>query len=330
MIAQTTSSVNAPSQAFNLVGPIQNFTLAAGGILSGGTITVNGVTVQIPTNTVVTMPTGFLTVNQIFRGTTQGAVPAVNSGLALNDPAAVRRPGGFQVEIVGNTMESGSTRNYYAGLVRISPDALQTSDGFIRKIDYVAGELCVGANATPLLAAPCPATDTKVRLNDPTGKFGLLQASPDRRFTVDTENATVTANTGYPMCIPRVAPPTVDANCPIGNRPVNLLVQFVTTFAMNGLDYPGAGIQPFIRSCNNIPNIGGSPTTATRCAPTKQAPLVVGDYISFQGILTSNVPGSFVSAFSIVANVGIFTQKYAENIAAPVSTSEHRRNYVKF
>lgn len=63
-VAQTTSSVLNPNQGFTLVGPIQNFRLTTpGNVLSGGTITVNGVTVKIPANIVVTMPTSFLTAN---------------------------------------------------------------------------------------------------------------------------------------------------------------------------------------------------------------------------------------------------------------------------
>ena len=271
------------------------------------------------------MPTSFLTVNQIFRGTTQGAVPAATSGLALNDP--VRRPGAFNAEIHGNMIidpAAPGTRTYYAGLISIAPDALQTSDGFIRNINYATGELCIGGDPTP--AAACPATDTRVRLNDPNAKYGIAQVSPDKRFAVDEGNATVTSNTGYPMCIPRVAPPAVDTLCPIGNRPINLGNQYLSTFVMNGTANYTAGAvpkaQPAVTSCWNVPALGtitslAQATALNRCVPTLQAPLVVGDYITFQGILTSNVPGVYVSAYSLIANVGIFTEKYANNPTGP-------------
>ena len=44
-----------------------------------------------------------------------------------------------------------------------------------------------------------------VQINDPIGRFskGL---SPDHRFTIDEDNATIRAVTGFPMCLPRTDP----------------------------------------------------------------------------------------------------------------------------
>jgi hypothetical protein len=71
-----------------------------------------------------------------------------------------------------------------------------------------------------------------VQLNDPkipglhdsagadTGRFSNGQ-SPDNRFSVDQDNPTVHAATGYPMCIPRTDPTVKDDPlCPQKNRPL--------------------------------------------------------------------------------------------------------------
>ena len=103
--AQGTLAQIAANQPFSIIGPIESFTLTTpGNILSGGTMKVNNITVTIPTNTIIVFPTGYWTVNQVFRGPTQSAAPATASGLALNDPIAVRRPGAFEAEIQGNTV----------------------------------------------------------------------------------------------------------------------------------------------------------------------------------------------------------------------------------
>ena len=273
---------------FDITGAIQSLTaLSSGNLYSGGTIVVNGITVIIPANLVVTLPAAYKTVGQLF---IDSPVPN-QSGLALNDtPPPIAA---YEAGIAGNIVNGV----YLAGLVSIAPQSLNTANGFIRSINYASGEMCVGS--TP---GTCGASDARVMINDPDGRYGLAngvggKASPDKRFGVDSDNPTVHAASGYPMCLPRVAPPAVDAECPMSNRPTVSPNVFATTFVMdsNFLIPP----PPFVGGAVAPCGLG--------CDVNKQAPLVVGDYIAYSGILVRDNLGIYVAAYSIEANVGIFT-----------------------
>jgi hypothetical protein len=45
---------------------------------------------------------------------------------------------------------------------------------------------------------------------------------------------------------------------------------------------------------------------------TEQAPFVVGDYINYQGTLANDATGLYISAHTVVANVGIYTQPFTD------------------
>ena len=154
------------------------------------------------------------------------------------------------------------------------------------------GPCCLRAHSTVLVHV----------VNDPDGRYGLAngvgsKASPDKRFGVDSDNPTIHAASGYPMCVPRVAPPAIDAECPMVNRPTVSPGVFATSFVMdsNFLIPP----PPFVG--------GAVAPCGAGCDVTKQAPLVVGDYIAFSGILARENIGLYVAAYSIEANVGIYT-----------------------
>lgn len=305
--------VNAQTvMPFQMVGHIQSFVLdptvgtgcPAANI--GARMTMNGISVVIPCYAVILMPAAYLTPKQLFD---KSPVPG-KSGLALNDKTAVDGPpyAAFEVAVDGNIVNG----EYRAGLVSISQQSLNMSTGFIRHIDYDTGELCVGALSTSV--ATCGPPDTRMRINDPSGRYGLSddppppapllkKRSPDERFSVDDENPTIHALTGYPMCVPRVAPPATDLLCPMANR---TNAAGLTTFVMTGPAItqglpPG---QPPINPC--------SPD----CDPKQQVPFIVGDYINFQGTLAKDVAGSpganparpfYISAHTVVANIGIYT-----------------------
>ena len=290
----------AQTVPFQIIGHIQSFTLTTpANVLSSATITVNGITVVIPTNTVVVMPAAYLTPRQIFTSAPPGT-PAGRSGLALDDRGTLADPplAAFEATLEGNIV--GGV--YIAGLVHISQQSLNNSAGFIRNITYTTAELCVGATPTPV--ATCVPPDTRVRINDPSQVYGANNTSPDPRFSVDPENPTIHAQTGYPMCVPNVAPPAIDANCPSANRPLTGSVA-LTTFVMSGPDIPSSALPPGqlpIVSCK-------SPLPA--CDPDKQAPFMVGDFITFSGTLFKDGNAThpfFVSAHTIEANVGIYTR----------------------
>ncbi|MBG6073953.1 MULTISPECIES: hypothetical protein [unclassified Polaromonas] len=272
---------------FDITGAIQSLTATnPNDPYSGGTIVVNGITVIIPANLVVTLPAAYKTVGQLFLDS-----PVAGSGLALNDP--VPPIAAYEASIAGNIVYG----EYRAGLVSIAPQSANTANGFIRSINYYTGVMCVGS--TP---GPCGASDARVMINDTDGRYGLAngmgsKASPDKRFGVDSDNPTIHAASGYPMCLPRVAPPAVDSECPMSNRLQVSPGVFGTTFVMDS--------NPLIPPS---PFVGGAVTPCPTCNATKQAPLVVGDYIAYSGILArDNWGGIYVAAYSIEANVGIFT-----------------------
>ena len=288
-------------------------TVAIAPVLAGARMVVSGITVTIPANTVVQMPAAYLTPQQIF-ALAQGVSKKYNeSGLALQDkfpPLAA-----FEVAIDGNIV--GGV--YIAGLVRISQQSLNNGAGYIHGInlssppDPRSGKLCVGA--TPL-AITCQPGDVVIRLNDPAlppsdpfpgdGRYGHRNPPPpaigaddpnsrfpDRRFTVDQGNPTVHALTGYPMCVPRSA---ADAECPSTNRPTLPFFVMDTVPLIPPVNFGS----PPIPICLPIPITG--------CDPNKQAPFIVGDYITYAGTLARDVDGPFVSVHTMVGNVGIYTK----------------------
>ena len=295
--------VNAQTATpFQILGHIQNFvldsTIGTGCPTQyvGATMTVNGIRVVIPCYTVIIMPAAYLTPMQLFDkapgaiGTPPGT-NRTNSELALDD--ATKPMAAFEVSVDGNIVGG----MYIAGQVHISQQSLNMSAGFIRLINYTTGELCVGGLST--LVTTCAPPDTRVRINDPNGRYGLTytpsKTSPDQRFAVDTDNPTIHALTGYPMCVPRVAPPASDLLCPIANRNK---AAGLTTFVMTGPTIT-VGLPP-----GHPPIVACAPD----CDPNQQVPFIVGDYINFQGTLAKDVQGLYVSAHTVVANIGAYTK----------------------
>ncbi|MEO5660935.1 MAG: hypothetical protein ABIQ90_14230 [Polaromonas sp.] len=271
---------------FDIIGAIQAFTVTGAGDFAGGTVTVNGITVLIPANLVVTLPAAYLTVGQLFA---QSPV-AGQSALALADlPAPLAA---YEVTISGNIVNGV----YTAGLVGIAQQSLNTGAGVIKAINYATGTLCVGS-----APGACLPTDARVVVNDPSGRFGLANGaggkpSPDARFSVDTDNPTIHAASGYPMCVPRVASPAIDPRCPSTNRPGAVGAK-LTSFVMSPTTLTTAAPFPTVV----IPACGAG------CNVGEQAPLVEGDVINYSGVLAKDALGTYMAAYSIEANVGIYT-----------------------
>jgi hypothetical protein len=272
---------------FTITGFIQKATLATtGDPFSGGTVTVNGVVVTIPRNTIAEMPALALTWGELFSQAPMPYTGSGQSGLALSDnPAPLAT---YEITVIGNRVIQLGVDKYIAGLVAISQQSVNTTQGYINSIDYVNGELWVGST----LAAK---TGARVRINDPVGRYGIAH-SPDVRFTADTQNPTISAQTGFPMCIPRTDPTVAnDALCPQRNRPVDPILNAYQT--MYTMPAPGAGLQ------------------ATDPDATQQTPFEVGDFITFMGTLvkdpscgaTVSNNCEYIAAHTIVANLGIFT-----------------------
>ncbi|HEX3481836.1 MAG TPA: hypothetical protein VHT91_42780 [Kofleriaceae bacterium] len=282
------------STQFDITGFLQEAHTA--GSDAPGSLRVNGQLVTIPVNTVVILPASALTWDELFTQAPQPYGPT-QTGLALFDTPAPLVTS--EIHVIGNRVTNAAGGDQYiAGLVYLAQQSLNAGAGFINFIDYDAGELRVGG----LLGDP--STGARVRINDPvpdgepTGRYskGL---SPDPRFSVDQDNPTIIAATGYPMCLPRVAPPApggaeTDPLCPQTNRPPDPAGNFAINFTML---MPAAG---------------------TLTDPRIQAPLEIGDYITYAGILVADTgaptagpwPGAattYISAYSIVDNTAIYT-----------------------
>ncbi len=357
---------------FDMTGFIQEATLDLKGEicrashprLAGGTVTLNGIKVVVPCNTILQMPAATMTWAELFR---RGAglapadvAPPGQTGLALADRigfpqgAQVRLdtpglltmnlpvPGSAQqaqranaplpsheIRVVGNVVRG----RYVAGLVFISQQQLNNGSGTISCIDYATGEIQVGGVPVDAASSACPAVVppgvARVFLNDATGRFGKRHAGTGRcgggancvehpgfdpRFTPDTENPTIVAATGFPMCVPRVDPFTqgVDPRCPQSNRP---LAPFCESMP------PESNIPPFPPQASGycrtfVMAKPGAPAPAGRTCPgpgcptdpTRQAPLQIGDQIAFKGTLKADSRGFYVSAHTLTANLGIYTQ----------------------
>jgi hypothetical protein len=284
-----------PKPSFSLLGYLQELDIDANDLsnpLASGTMVVNGIKVILPQNLLIKMPGQYLTVNDLFRGPRPTLPPPTGpvskpSGLALNDVPRPAIP--FEVQVSGNIVDG----HYRAGWVTITQQELNQGAGFIRAIDYAKGEMLVGPDTGVAVA--------RVRINDPVGRYGLANSAKaggtvmDDRFATDSGNAPVAAETGYPMCLPRVAPPAVDPKCPLKNRAPT----------------PNEGrftCGPVAFEFTAPPHWPANP--GQRCDPSLPAPLMLGDYITFNGMMTEDTPGSgsfFHAAHAVHAMAGIYT-----------------------
>jgi hypothetical protein len=259
----------------------------------GGSVTINNTKIAVPCNLVVQMPANTLTWADMVNG---------GPSLALKDSA---HPS-FEMRAVGNIVDG----KHIAGLMFASQQSTNTGSGIISKIDYATGDIHVDTGD--------PANPAIIEINDPNGRFGRKQ-SPDPRFSVDDQNPTIHAGTGYPMCVPRTNPATTDdALCPQVNRPKPAGAgRHCRNFTDAGVvPLPGAGdfTQPPAGQvyCGMfaMKSVTDATRTATDPDPRQQAPFEVGDHITWSGTLMKSAAGGadVISAHTVEANVGIYTQ----------------------
>ena len=102
------------------------------------------------------------------------------------------------LKVTGNVVNGKAI----AGLVQIGDYLLQFSSGTVESIDSAAGTMKIKGGPT-------------IRINDPNGVYSMgYTRSP--LYTADDENPSITAFSGFPMCIPRSSS---DPLCPSSNRP---------------------------------------------------------------------------------------------------------------
>jgi hypothetical protein len=312
---------------FDDVGILQNVTSDG----CGGTATLNGKTITVPCGMVIQMPANTLTWDEMVNG--KDANGTALPSLALDGSPAGVAPAfpAFELEAVGNILDTrdpltGNIINskHVAGLMYISQQSLNGASGVIKNIDYTTGRIEVDTG-NPLKPI------TVLEINDPNGRFGRVSpTTTDPRFSVDDENPTIHAGTGYPMCVPRTDPAAADdLLCPQKNRPKppcrNFSQAGVVPPVSGELGLPVVGqvycSQFVMKAVPNTPaNALFTPTASNQATAVtdsdvrEQAPFEVGDFISFSGTLMhdpvapTDPTKDFISAHTIEANIGIYTQ----------------------
>lgn len=312
--ALTVYNGNVPA-GFEVSGIIQSATLKTpGDPNSGGTLTINGQVMIVPDNSVIQMPAAALRWAQLFDIALQTAVydngiplphPANltitpgTTGLALSDNAAQALGASpwipFNAIVVGNVDVKNSTGNgagaYIVGLILpIDQDLGNGGNGFISFIDRAKGRFEVGGKLR------VPNTGTIIEINDPLGRYGWAH-SPDPRWAADTDNPTITSGNGYPMCVPKVPAPAIDPDCPYYNRPSN---PAATSPAHDPFLEVGAPLQAFTMPAKAATN---GPGVNTR-DPWKKVPFVVGDYVTWAGVLCKLNPAAPLVPYDPTLPVG--------------------------
>lgn len=340
--APVTPPPTAP-RPFDIVGFLEDAQVDLGNVagtcskavddrLAGGSAKINGIRIVIPCNTVVQMPATAISWSDLFYLNPWPGGSAPQTGLALTDSAITPVPPAspfnsllpsYEVHIQGNIVDG----RYIAGLVFVSQQLANSGQGTIAAIDYKNGQLLIKNDKSSELI--------RVRINDPIGRFGKVHSSVsnldavveedfDPRFTADTDNPTIRAVTGFPMCIPRSNP--FDANegddilCPESNRPRSPNCPSLPGVLAGRVGFPPFTLPPVGRYCSQYVMAPPSSTTAncsgTHCPtdPTRQAPFEVGDFVTYSGTWKTAVDPNnnfqayaFISAHTIVANLGIYT-----------------------
>jgi hypothetical protein len=326
--AQLTVLNSTVPASFAMSGFIQAATLKPGGASNaGGTLTVNNITMIVPDNSIVQLPASASTWAELFDVSLSApvfdnalpaqATPPINhpannalgqpmTGLAMADaPAPGAAAGAFmgffpscEVLVVGNIDVKGVTGNppgsYIVALILpVSQEVANASAGFITAIDYAKGRFEVNGTLNTL------GTGTIVEINDPVGRYGFAH-SPDPRFTADTDNPTVTSGNGFPMGVPRVAPPAIDPDRPLFNRPLNPAPGATAPFPHDPFLQTGAPLTAFSMPSATAPNAAG----VIKPDPWKQLPFMIGDFVTYSGNLYKIDPNAPVTPFDPTKPVG--------------------------
>ncbi|KAJ7195943.1 hypothetical protein GGX14DRAFT_575268 [Mycena pura] len=244
----TASTKTYDPNPFNFIGYVSAMTIDnATDPLSGGTMTVLDFVVVVPRNTLLTLPSITCAWSEMFDASGNPQLPGLGTI-------------SWEVNVFGNQV--GETR--IAGLIFMFQESLQLLQGFITSIDYDTGHFMID--------------NQEAVLNDPLGRYGLPYTD-NPLWTVDPDNPSVRATTGFPLCIPRN---TTDSECPLTNRPQDGDGFYLTSFTMP---------DPALVEPNGLD-------------PRIMVPLVVGDYITYSGIL---LPDGLLAIYSLTANLGIYT-----------------------
>src|SRR3954470_785181 len=153
------------SSQFDITGFIQAAGLGGAGTgpgvgaHMGGTITVNGHVIIVPSETIVILPASAFTWQELF-AFSPAPYTGVATGMAQADAPAPLTT--YEAHVIGNRVlgGAGGADVYIAGLIYISQQELNTGAGYINCIIYTTGELRVGG-----LIGNC-STGARVQIND--------------------------------------------------------------------------------------------------------------------------------------------------------------------
>jgi hypothetical protein len=173
--------------------------LDVGGPLAGGSIIVDGQKITVPKNLLATLPSITVAWGELFQNGVANLPGSIsweaNVSLIVEIYGVVYQP----TQVIGNRVNG----QFIAGLVYISQRSTQTVQGFITSIDLSTGRFKINSDATGSGGVDCV-------ISDPVGRYGRAY-SVNRLWAADTENPSIHAQNGVPMCIPRG---TLDPLCP--------------------------------------------------------------------------------------------------------------------
>ncbi|EJD54049.1 hypothetical protein AURDEDRAFT_53275, partial [Auricularia subglabra TFB-10046 SS5] len=259
----TANAVPYDPSPFILYGQVLDLTLDdPTDILSGGTVLVNDQRLIVPRNTMVELPSIFVPWAEVFRESNGTWVPDLPNWAAGGSGAL-----GWEVSIIGNRVNG----QHIVGIIYLFQELLETQGGFVTSIDYSTGTLFIGGDGG----------------SPDNGVFGLPHGDYPL-WTTDTENPSVRASTGYPVCVPRVDPAVDDDPlCPRRNRPVDSTGQPLRQFT-----FPPAS------------------NDTTQPDPHFFAPIAIGDYVDISGVWVPDPTaprGRLLVAYTLVDNLGFYT-----------------------
>src|ERR1051325_3394256 len=298
---------------FDVTGFMQSATVdTPTDYFSAGWVEINGQRIRVPRNTLFQMPASGMTWAELFMNAPAPYKALNQTGLALSDTPKPLTD--YEIHVIGNrVVNPGTGRDeYVAGLIYIAQNSLQAGQGVINAIDY--SRCTPGVACMPDIwvgTALGSKTGSRVRLNTPNGVYGGVDPTADARFTADEENPTMVTRTAYPMCVPRFDPAvTNDSLCPQWNRPRD---PFTGAYAVN-FTFPAAPAGA--PDTNGITHQVGYPNPTVKPDPFEQAPMEVGDYITYTGNLIQDaacVAGApmstcqYISAHTVVVELGLYT-----------------------
>ncbi|KAH8814737.1 hypothetical protein DL96DRAFT_423323 [Flagelloscypha sp. PMI_526] len=160
--------------------------------LSGGTITVDGLTYVVPKNLLVTLPSIAVAWPELFDSSQNPKMPQFGTV-------------SWQATVYGNRVGD----DLIAGLIYIAQTQNQLIQGFVSAINTDSGHFRVAGNFAD------GSTGIDCVLNDPVGRYAKTYTD-NPLWTVDADNPSVRTMTGVPMCIPRSAD---DPDCLASQRP---------------------------------------------------------------------------------------------------------------